>query len=68
MKQTASYSKLEKIVEQLKQRGVRAEICRRVVKVTETVNGSNPSYSNQIVRHHKEYKRRKLLNSSLRPC
>lgn len=46
MKQTASYSKLEKIVEQLKHRGVRAEICRRVVKVTETVNGSNPSYSN----------------------
>ena len=50
MKQTASYSKLEKIVEQLKHK-VRAEICRRVVKVTETVNGSNPSYSIQIVRH-----------------
>jgi len=47
MKQTASYSKLEKIVEQLKHRGVRAEICRRVVKVTETVNGSNPSYAEQ---------------------
>ncbi|MBY6087645.1 MULTISPECIES: hypothetical protein [Priestia] len=45
MKTQKPYNKLEQIVEKLKERGVRAEICRRVVQVTESVNNQSNSHS-----------------------